>query len=78
MKAALNNCTQVSDTVECKGLQGACDACDTACMEQSIQDIKDEIVPASFFVLFLKHNLKQTDKIYEKNYKQPIQIDVNL
>eukprot|EP01051_Picozoa_sp_SAG22_P009261 SAG22_NODE_761_length_7410_cov_16.687868_2_plen_627_part_00 len=53
IEAALNNCTQVSDWDACKPLQGDCDACDSACMEQSIQDIKDEIIPASYFVLFL-------------------------
>ena len=51
--ATVNNCTALGDDKVCANLQGACDACDASCREQSIQDIKDQIVPASFFVLFL-------------------------
>lgn len=48
---AINNCTSLGDWEQCKTLQPLCDACEDACREQSIQDIKDQIVPVSFFVL---------------------------
>jgi bacterioferritin-associated ferredoxin len=50
---ALNNCTSMKDWDKCAGLHSQCAACEDACYEQTIQDIKDQIVPASYFVLFL-------------------------
>jgi hypothetical protein len=50
---ALNNCTSMKDWDKCAGLYSQCAACEEACYEQTIQDIKDQIIPASYFVLFL-------------------------
>jgi len=53
IKMALDNCTTMKDWDKCAGLHSQCAACEDACYEQSIQDIKDQIVPASYFVLCL-------------------------
>jgi hypothetical protein len=50
---ALNNCTSMKDWNKCSGLYSSCAACETACYEQTIADIKEQIIPASYFVLFL-------------------------
>ena len=50
---ALNNCTSMKDWDKCAGLYSSCAACETACYEQTIADIKEQIIPASYFVLFL-------------------------
>jgi hypothetical protein len=53
VEAALNNCSRTADFDKCGVLKGDCLKCEEGCREQSIQDVKDEIIPASFFVLFL-------------------------
>ena len=55
-KAALDNCTalmtgEVYD--ECDNVATACVDCNTACMDAAIQDVKSQILPASYFVFFL-------------------------
>jgi len=53
LDATVNNCTALSDISPCGEIRKSCETCDLACKEQSIKDIKSQIVPASFFVLFL-------------------------
>merc|ERR1719326_2775767 len=51
---ALNNCTRVNEIEDCQGdIYNKCVACDLGCKEALIQDIKDQILPASYFVFVL-------------------------
>lgn len=51
---ALNNCTAVGDEVGCAQADvNECAACVDQCKEAVIEDIKEEILPASYFVFVL-------------------------
>lgn len=58
----LNNCSKAldddslmgtGDNTGCASLHPLCTACDEACMEAQIQEVKDNLEPASLFVLIL-------------------------
>jgi len=58
----LNNCTKANDPTPlmgegdntgCSDLYNLCTQCDTACMEAQIQEVKDNLEPASLFVLLM-------------------------
>ena len=56
VKRALDNCTMLAAgqvNSECQVHYDVCLSCDNACKEAAIQDVKDEIIPASYFVFFL-------------------------
>ena len=55
-KAALDNCTALmlgEKHEECVTVATACVDCAEACKDIAIQDVKDQILPASYFVFFL-------------------------
>jgi hypothetical protein len=53
VRNGLLNCTAIKDTANCGGLASQCSACDNACMEQQITDVKEAILPMSIFVFCL-------------------------
>jgi hypothetical protein len=56
VKMALDNCTQLAAGEvwgECNAVFSACASCSDACKEAAIQDVKDTILPASYFVFVL-------------------------
>jgi hypothetical protein len=56
VKAALDNCTQLMTGEaydQCENVAQSCVDCAEACKEATITDVKDQILPASYFVFFL-------------------------
>jgi hypothetical protein len=56
VKAALDNCTQLAtgeSYAQCSNVYQQCSDCDDACKDATIQDVKDQILPASYFVFVL-------------------------
>ena len=56
VKDALDNCTALAvgeNYQDCSNVYQTCVDCDEACMDAAIQDVKDQILPASYFVFFM-------------------------